>query len=619
MCLIPYTVLVSLSLWQDKRENGSLRALRLPTKTFAMATVTMMTTVVVLVLVLLALVSSSPRGSGVFALDPPRAQAQQLKDANQLASLASSIEASTVLQQQQEEVKNGVGVGVGLGLPPSINSATANTIAPSLRPIALTLPEASKNYGQTDGVATIETSSEEPNKWAYLSNDGLGAFAKRMEASYPEWCKAYSIGESVQGNKLWVLTVSKEASKFSSPDYTPSSLSPSFLYVGGMHGNEPLGRQLMVYLGEELCSGAGKFQDPYIDEILASGSVHLLFAMNPDGFDMKQRENAHRVDLNRNFPDPILRRGDLNLTGQEEPESIALTKYVERLGDSLTGSTLLHEGALVVNYPLDGAASGVWEIKPNPSPDDKLYRYLSQRYIDVQPELQSNPEFPEGKVQGSSWYPVYGGLQDWLYLRHNIYTTTVEMNDQKWPDQSQLQRLWMQHRRSMYEYLRAHISQGLTVQVDFPPGSPEEEVLVTMVTPQMGRPVSFKSRTSHGVHYPVPPGNYSVSVSWLNTGQMQSLSVSVGEGSRTTLRVEKPAESSLEDPLALVEEKPAEASSSASVVDDNHSFGSPHESWDVECLSDGTVAEAREEKPTEAEREYGIQQGCGIGLNSSAS
>ena len=326
---------------------------------------------------------------------------------------------------------------------------------------------------------------------------------------------------------------------------TPSSLSPSFLYIGGMHGNEPLGRQLMVYLAEELCSQAGLpsgAADPEIDSILSSGSVHLLFALNPDGFDLYRRRNANKVDLNRNFPDPILRGGDLNRTGEEEPETVAIMDYAELLGSSLVGASELHEGALVVNYPFDGAASGARRRRvSNPSPDDKLYRYLAQRYIDVQPALvQGNAEFPTGKVQGSEWYPVYGGIQDYLYLRHSVYTTTIEMNKDKWPPESQLQQLWMQHRPSMYAFLKAYLCQGVTVQVDFPPGARKEDVVVSMLTPGMGRPTHFRDNVSHGVHYPVPAGTYSIGIDWGlgESKRSESLVATVESDKRTVLQVD---------------------------------------------------------------------------------
>lgn len=39
--------------------------------------------------------------------------------------------------------------------------------------------------------------------------------------------------------------------------------------------------------------------------ILEQVQVHLLPAMNPDGFALRRRENARGVDLNRDFPDPV--------------------------------------------------------------------------------------------------------------------------------------------------------------------------------------------------------------------------------------------------------------------------------------------------------------------------
>ena len=373
----------------------------------------------------------------------------------------------------------------------------------------------------------------------------LGEFAKDMQRKYPDYCKAYVIGKSSSGTDLWTLTVSRKPDGFPDPvnKVTPSSLSPSFLYIGGMHGNEPLGRQLMVYLAEELCSQAGLpsgAADPEIDSILSSGSVHLLFALNPDGFDAHDRFTKNRIDLNRNFPDPILRGGDLNRTGEEEPETIAYMEYLDLLGNSLTGSTTLHEGALVFILPYDGSPSKM--IEPNPTPDHELFQYLAHAYVDVQPVLRDSTEFPEGIHQGSAWYPLYGGIQDYTYLKHSVYATTIEMNLQKWPPESQLQQLWMQHRPSMYAFLKAYLCQGVTVQVDFPPGARKEDVVVSMLTPGMGRPTHFRDNVSHGVHYPVPAGTYSIGIDWGlgESKRSESLVATVEPGKRTMLHAMAP-------------------------------------------------------------------------------
>ncbi len=299
----------------------------------------------------------------------------------------------------------------------------------------------------------------------------------------------------------------------------------------------------MVYLAEELCSQAGLpsgAADPEIDSILSSGSVHLLFALNPDGFDAHDRFTKNRIDLNRNFPDPILRGGDLNRTGEEEPETIAYMEYLDLLGNSLTGSTTLHEGALVFILPYDGSPSKM--IEPNPTPDHELFQYLAHAYVDVQPVLRDSTEFPEGIHQGSAWYPLYGGIQDYTYLKHSVYATTIEMNLQKWPPESQLQQLWMQHRPSMYALLKAYLCQGVTVQVDFPPGARKEDVVVSMLTPGMGRPTHFRDNVSHGVHYPVPAGTYSIGIDWGlgESKRSESLVATVEPGKRTMLHAMAP-------------------------------------------------------------------------------
>ncbi|CAI7784073.1 unnamed protein product [Closterium sp. NIES-53] len=49
-----------------------------------------------------------------------------------------------------------------------------------------------------------------------------------------------------------------------------------------------------------VCCGVVEWQ---AREVVEGVELHLLPAMNPDGFTLHTRENANRVDLNRAFPD----------------------------------------------------------------------------------------------------------------------------------------------------------------------------------------------------------------------------------------------------------------------------------------------------------------------------
>lgn len=41
--------------------------------------------------------------------------------------------------------------------------------------------------------------------------------------------------------------------------------------------------------------------------------------------------------------------------------------------------------------------------------------------------------FKGGITNGNDWYPVYNGMQDWLYVARGCRALTLELWDSKWP------------------------------------------------------------------------------------------------------------------------------------------------------------------------------------------
>ena len=112
-------------------------------------------------------------------------------------------------------------------------------------------------------------------------------------------------GESVKEEPLWVLIIS------TNPKVHELG-KPEFKYVANMHGNEVVGRELLVDLAFWLLHNYG--YNETATKLVNSTRIHFLFSMNPDGYAMamadedcvdwlKGRSNANNVDLNRNFPD----------------------------------------------------------------------------------------------------------------------------------------------------------------------------------------------------------------------------------------------------------------------------------------------------------------------------
>ncbi|KAK4383387.1 Carboxypeptidase SOL1, partial [Sesamum angolense] len=255
----------------------------------------------------------------------------------------------------------------------------------------------------------------------YMSNSDLEKAMKEFNSRCSNISRIYSIGKSVLGVPLWAIEISdlpggKEA-------------EPAFKFIGNVHGDEPVGRELLLLLANWLCDNYMK--DPLATLIVDGVHLHILPSMNPDGFSLRRGGNANKIDLNRDFPDQFFRvNDDMDL---RQPETKAIMKWLEDV--DFTASASLHGGALVANYPWDGTEDTKKYYYG--CPDDKTFRFLASVYSRSHYNMSLSKEFPGGITNGAYWYPIYGGMQDWNYIHCGCFELTLEISDNKWPNASE--------------------------------------------------------------------------------------------------------------------------------------------------------------------------------------
>ncbi|XP_071636954.1 carboxypeptidase D-like isoform X2 [Temnothorax longispinosus] len=370
---------------------------------------------------------------------------------------------------------------------------------------------------------------------SYTHYEDLRRLFDSLAQRYPHLARVFSIGKSVEGRDLLVLEISENVGRRSLGE-------PMVKLVANMHGDEVVGRQLLIILGQYLLDRYGK--DDRVTRLVKQTDIYLMPSMNPDGFenseegkceskdDFSGRENANHVDLNRDFPDQFdrrlsqLRKGISILNGRQN-ETVAMMTWIANEPFVLSGN--LHGGAVVASYPYDSGILKTCCIESK-SPDDNLFKYLAHVYADNHPQMRRGdacpPEiFRSGVTNGAYWYEVIGGMQDYNYARSNAFDITFELSCCKYPPGSTIPEQWQLNKESLIKYLeQVHI--GIKGFVRGKDGKPIQRANV--VVEGIDHNVTT---TSNGEYWRLLlPGTYSVYATAWGYEPSKPVNVTVLEG-----------------------------------------------------------------------------------------
>ncbi|XP_049866159.1 carboxypeptidase E-like [Pectinophora gossypiella] len=386
--------------------------------------------------------------------------------------------------------------------------------------------------------------------WKHHNNEELPLVLEEVHEKCPNITRVYALTEpSVCGVPLYVIEFS-DSPGFHQP------YKPEVKYIGNIHGNEVLGRELLLGLANYLCDQY-LARDRRIRNLIHNTRIHLLPAMNPDGWQLSTdtggqdyligRTNNHSVDLNRNFPDldaitfQFEKQGishnshilkDLtSLTAPLEPETRSIMRWIMSIPFVL--SAAMHGGDLVANYPYDESKSGAPVSEYSASPDDETFRELALAYATNHADMASptrqgchvtsadessvyNFGKQGGVTNGAAWYSLKGGMQDFNYLATNAFEITLELGCEKYPAESKLFNEWERNLEAMLSYLeKAHI--GVKGLVSDGSGFIENAVIsVVNITGPLPRPIRHDVTTGpFGDYYRLlTPGHYEITASF---------------------------------------------------------------------------------------------------------
>lgn len=289
----------------------------------------------------------------------------------------------------------------------------------------------------------------------YVSNEHLENVLMTLQGRFPTLAKVFSIGQSLEGQNLYVIEIRKDIQQ------PRPLLMPMFKYVANMHGDEALGRQLLIFLAEYLLSNYNLSSE--VTSLVDQIDIFLMPSLNPDGFGRSVegncrslpqylgRVNSAGIDLNRDFPDPF----NAMRLYYRQPETRAMVNWVT--ANKFVLSASLHGGAIVASYPYDNSPSVRGNLY-SPTPDDSIFKHLASTYAVNHPSMQRkakcHQKFPGGITNGAKWYKTVGGMQDFNYVYASCFDITLELSCCKYPNATSLGYEWRQNKRSLIEYMK---------------------------------------------------------------------------------------------------------------------------------------------------------------------
>nr|KAF6417768.1 AE binding protein 1 [Rousettus aegyptiacus] len=402
-------------------------------------------------------------------------------------------------------------------------------------------------YAQNEVVATDNLD------FRHHSYKDLRQLMKVVNEECPTITRTYSLGKSSRGLKIYAMEISDNPGDHELGE-------PEFRYTAGLHGNEVLGRELLLLLMQYLCR---EYRDgnPRVRSLVQDTRIHLVPALNPDGYEGSEFGNwalglwtEEGFDIYEDFPDlnsvlwgaeerkwvpyrvpnnnlPIPERY-LSPDATVSTEVRAIISWMEKnpfvLGANLNG------GERLVSYPYDmartpsqeqlmaaalAAARGEDEdevSEAQETPDHAIFRWLAisfaSAHLTMTEPYRGGCQAQDhtggmGIVNGAKWNPRSGTINDFSYLHTNCLELSIYLGCDKFPHESELPREWENNKEALLTFME-QVHRGIKGVVTDEQGIPIANATISVSG------INHGVKTANGGDYwrILNPGEYRVTV-----------------------------------------------------------------------------------------------------------
>ncbi|NXM60790.1 AEBP1 protein, partial [Illadopsis cleaveri] len=402
-----------------------------------------------------------------------------------------------------------------------------------------------------------EVTSTDNLDFRHHSYKDMRQLMKVVNEECPTITRIYNIGKSSRGLKIYAMEVSDNPGEHETGE-------PEFRYTAGLHGNEALGRELLLLLMQFLCK---EYQDgnPRVRGLVTDTRIHLIPSLNPDGYELAHEAvRRQQVEQWSRMWGAGMGCGAVGWDGKAvgcSPPSSQLTTALgwpqgSKLGTRDVSEKGMGPGAVavetravmawmdknpfvlganlqggekLVSFPFDmarpspptpAAATRPLDYEDEHSelqetPDHGVFRWLAISYasahLTMTETFRGGCHAPDvtnamGIVQGAKWHPQAGSMNDFSYLHTNCLELSIYLGCDKFPHESELQQEWENNKESLLTFME-QIHRGIK----------------GVVTDQQGEPIANATIVVGGINHNVRtassgdywrilnPGEYRVS------------------------------------------------------------------------------------------------------------